>query len=64
MRYPMEDQSKKSSGNDDQEPSNSSQNFIPLIPGKIENKMLHNNNESDNLNKQYNNNHKLQKFKE
>lgn len=57
----MEDQSKKASGNDDQEPSNSGQNFISLIPGKIENKMLRNNNLTIlTSNVSDNNNHKLQ----
>lgn len=34
MWYPMKDQSKKASGDYNQEPSNSGKNFVPFVAGK------------------------------
>lgn len=35
MWYPMKDQSKKTSSDYNQEPSNSGKNFVPFVAGKI-----------------------------
>lgn len=35
MWYPMKDQSKKTSGDYNQEPSNNGKNFVPFVAGKI-----------------------------